>query len=168
MRAAIVRSCPDCFSRCKRFRVSISPVVRPTLLRQIDMGSLTCAQMWVCAVDTKWGGRGSSTNKTRRDRTTVPHSAPSGHRTQGLRIWINSNALTTEQRPPSKARLSVPIRIGYRRTPHPPVLGGQRRKISQDGGPDVDFLYRHRAVRTTRVKAVVRWTDSHRLFWTTE
>ena len=35
------------------FRVSIPPGVRPTLLRQMDMGSLTCVQMWVLAEHRK-------------------------------------------------------------------------------------------------------------------
>ena len=38
-----------------RFRVSIPPPVMPTLLRLMDMGSLTCAQMWVPAAHTKRG-----------------------------------------------------------------------------------------------------------------
>ena len=36
-------------------RVSIPPAVRPTLLRQIRMESLTCAQVWVRAVHAKGG-----------------------------------------------------------------------------------------------------------------
>ena len=36
------------------FRVSIPPAARPTLLRRMDMGSLTCAQIWVRAVNAKW------------------------------------------------------------------------------------------------------------------
>ena len=39
------------------FRVSIPPDVRPTLLRQMDMGSLTYTQIWVRAVHTKGGVR---------------------------------------------------------------------------------------------------------------
>ena len=38
------------------FCVTIPPAVRPTLLRQMDMGSLTCAQTWVRAVHTKGVG----------------------------------------------------------------------------------------------------------------
>ena len=49
------------FSSCVQcFCVSITPAVRPTLSRQMDTtGSVTCAQIWVCAVHTKtWRGRG--------------------------------------------------------------------------------------------------------------
>ena len=49
------------------FCVTIPPAVTPSLLRQMDTGSLTCVQTWVCAVHTKrreggagrgggWGG----------------------------------------------------------------------------------------------------------------
>ena len=47
---------PRCFfwSLCMQcFRVSIPPAVRPFFfLRQMDMGSLTCAQIWVRVVHT--------------------------------------------------------------------------------------------------------------------
>ena len=33
-----------------QYCVTIPPAVRPTLLRQMDMGSLTCAHIWVRAV----------------------------------------------------------------------------------------------------------------------
>ena len=89
---------PRCFFHCVQcFRVSIWPALRRTLLRLMDMGSLTCAQIWVRVIHTnaKWreGGGGSGTNKsaqelTRRDRKTVCHPAPPGDRTQGLLIWI--------------------------------------------------------------------------------
>ena len=55
---------------------------RPTLLRQLNIGSLTCAQIWVRAVQIKReGGGGAGTNKsalelTRKDRRmplTLPH-----------------------------------------------------------------------------------------------
>ena len=46
------------------FRVSIPPAVRPTLLRQMDMGSLTCAQIWVRAVHTKGGQAQTSLRKS--------------------------------------------------------------------------------------------------------
>ena len=42
-------SCVQCF------RLSIPSAVRPTLLRQMDMGSLTGAQMWERAVHTQGG-----------------------------------------------------------------------------------------------------------------
>ena len=39
-----------CFSPLSAvFRVSVPPDIRPTPLRQIDMGPLTCAHMWVRA-----------------------------------------------------------------------------------------------------------------------
>ena len=73
------------------FRVFTPPAVRPSPLRQIDMGSLTCAQTWVRALHiyiyTRKGGQG--TNKSaqelaRRDRKKpVHHPAPPGDRTQG-------------------------------------------------------------------------------------
>ena len=70
--------------------VYIQPAVMPTLLRQIDIGSLMCAHMWGCAVHTKGG---SGTNKsaqelTWRNRKAVPHPAPPRHRPQGLWIYI--------------------------------------------------------------------------------
>ena len=43
----VVLPCVQCF------RVSIPRFVRPTLLRQMNMASLTCAQIWVRAVHTK-------------------------------------------------------------------------------------------------------------------
>ena len=96
--AFVFLSCMQCF------RVSIPLTVRPTLLRQMDMGSLTWAQIWVLAAHTKGG---SSTNKsaqelTRRDRKTAHHLAPPGDRTQGLRIdfWrTNRSAMSPINRP---------------------------------------------------------------------
>ena len=56
-RAAIARRYPSFFSSCMRcFRVSIPPAARPTLLRQMDMGSLTCVHIWVRVVYTYDGG----------------------------------------------------------------------------------------------------------------
>ena len=45
------------------FRVSIPPAVMPTLLRQMDMGSLTWAQSWVRAVHTNGGETQTSLHK---------------------------------------------------------------------------------------------------------
>ena len=68
--------------------------VRTTLLRQMNMGSLTCAQKIVGVCRTHEGGgggmEGSGTSKsaqelTQRDRNTVPYPDPPGDRTQGLR-----------------------------------------------------------------------------------
>ena len=96
-RAAIVTRYPAFryifFIPCVRcFRVSIPPAVRPALLRQMDIGSLTCAQIWVRSVHTKgWLGRNKSTSAqelTRRGRKPVLHPAPLGDRTQGLQVKV--------------------------------------------------------------------------------
>ena len=53
-----------------------------------NMGSLTCAQIWVHTVHTE-GGSGankSAQELTWKDKKPVPHSTPPGDRTQGLRI----------------------------------------------------------------------------------
>ena len=81
------------------FRVSVPPAVRPTLLRQMDMGSLTCEQIWVRPVHTKREVRhkhvctrvdSAGQNKARSE------PAPSGDRTQGLPIEFQlSNHLDT-------------------------------------------------------------------------
>ena len=42
-------------SVCSIFVWVIPPAVRPTLLRQMGMGSLTCAQFWARAVRMKGG-----------------------------------------------------------------------------------------------------------------
>ena len=44
---SIARRYPAYFSCVQCFRVSKPPAMMPTLLRQMDMGSLTCAQIWV-------------------------------------------------------------------------------------------------------------------------
>ena len=49
------------------FRASIPPAGMLTLLRQMDMGSLTHSQIWVRAVHTKGGGSG--TNKSAQELT---------------------------------------------------------------------------------------------------
>ena len=87
--------------------VTIPPAVSSTLLRQMDMGCLTCAQIWVCAVNTKgggggWGGGELSTNKsaqelTRRDRKNCPPPCPARGLNPGCSDF-NSDALTTELR----------------------------------------------------------------------
>ena len=39
------------FSPCVQcFRVCIPPAVKHTILQQMDMGCLTCAQIWVCVI----------------------------------------------------------------------------------------------------------------------
>ena len=52
------------FSCVRCFGVFIPPAVRPTLLRQIDMEYLTCAQIWVRAVHSKGGGAQLSLQKS--------------------------------------------------------------------------------------------------------
>ena len=67
------------------FRVSIPPAVRPTVLRHTDMGSLTCAHIWVLPVHTKgWGGGGGgggglvgSSTDTRVDSEGQKKNCPS-------------------------------------------------------------------------------------------
>ena len=86
------------------FRVSIPPAVSPTLLRQMDVGSLTCAQSASRTHEGGGGGgSGSGTNKsaqelTRRDRKTLS-SCPARGSNPGSSD-LNSNALTNETRPP--------------------------------------------------------------------
>ena len=64
--AAIARRYPPFFSfSCVQcLNVSIPPAVRPNLLRQMDLGSLTCAQSWVRAVHTKGGQAQTSLHKS--------------------------------------------------------------------------------------------------------
>ena len=57
-------SCVFPFCCVQRFRVFIRPVMRPTLLWQMDMGSLTCARIWVRAVHTKAGQAQRSLHKS--------------------------------------------------------------------------------------------------------
>ena len=52
-RAGVVRHCPIVFPEWSFFRVFIPPAAEPTLLRQMHMGCLTCAQIWVRVVHTK-------------------------------------------------------------------------------------------------------------------
>ena len=101
------------------FRVSIPPTVKPTLLRQIDIESLTCAQIWVRAVHTIECGSGtnkSTQELTRRDRNTVPDPSTPGDRTQGLRIEFRLSSLTTELRPPSE--VEHPKLLFWQHFPH--------------------------------------------------
>ena len=46
------------------FHVSIPPAARTILLRQMDMGSLTCAHIWVRAVHTKGGQEQAGLHKS--------------------------------------------------------------------------------------------------------
>ena len=95
---------PTPFVLC--FRVAIPLDVRPTLLRQMDMRSLTCAQVWMRTVHPKGGQAQTSLHKswlggtqTKLCLTLQCHVRQAGDRTQGLRIQ-NSDALTTELRHP--------------------------------------------------------------------
>ena len=95
--AAIVRHYPA-FDKycCPVCNVFVFPYHRlwGLLLRQMDMGSLTCAQVWVGAVHTKGCRAQTSLYKNRLGRVNrnncylVTYPAPPGDWTQGLRIWI--------------------------------------------------------------------------------
>ena len=76
---------PTFFPPCvKCFPVSITLVVRPTLLRQLDMGFLTCKDLSACHTHVRGSGTSKSEQEmTRRDRKTV------------LGSELNSDALTT-------------------------------------------------------------------------
>ena len=80
---ACVRACVTIDYCVQCFRVSRSLAVGPTLLRHIDIGSLTCAQIWARAVDTKGGTESgkckSAQELTRRDRKSVSHPASPGY-----------------------------------------------------------------------------------------
>ena len=54
--------------------MTVQPAVRPTLLRQMDMGSLTYAHIWVRAVHTNvcvGGGRGGGGSNNTDDDTLM-------------------------------------------------------------------------------------------------
>ena len=83
----------------------------------MDMGSLTCAQLWVCAVHTNGGGGGGGggrarTNKsaqklTRRETDKLSLTLPQlGDRTHAGSSGLNSDTLTTEPRPARAVMLS--------------------------------------------------------------
>ena len=86
-RVAIARRYPAFFfhSCVQCFRVSIPSAARPTLLRQMDIGSLTCEQLWVRDADTK----GSQTH-------TCPHKGSNPGS-----FDLKPDAVTTDLRPPS-------------------------------------------------------------------
>ena len=44
------------------FRVTIPPALRPTLLRQMDVGSFTCAHIWLRVVCTRMREGQAQTN----------------------------------------------------------------------------------------------------------
>ena len=78
-------SCPTqlFFFSCELwFRVSLPRSVRPTLLRHNDMGSLTCAYMWVHAVHTNGDQAQRSLHQSwLRGVETLSHLDPRGDRT---------------------------------------------------------------------------------------
>ena len=111
------------FSPCMQcFSVSIPRAVRPTLLRQMVMGSLTCTYIWLRAVHTMGGGGegggggGAGTNDyksakelTRRDRKNCSARGSNPGSSD-----LNSDALTTESRPPiddKKSKLSPQLNL---------------------------------------------------------
>ena len=65
-RSSIEWRYPAFFSFCcvQCFHVFIPSAVRPALLRQMDMGSLTCAQIWVRAVHMNGGQAQTSLHKS--------------------------------------------------------------------------------------------------------
>ena len=68
---------------------SIPPAVRPPLLRQMDIGSLTCAQISVLAVHTNGGGSGtnkSAQELSRRDRKNCRSPWPARESNPGITI----------------------------------------------------------------------------------
>ena len=81
--------------------VTVPPAVRRTLLRQMDMGSFTCAQIWVRAIRTK-GGQAQTIKSpqelTRGNINTFTYPAPSRGSNPGS-AGLNSDALTTELHP---------------------------------------------------------------------
>ena len=67
--------------------------------RMMDMGSLTCAHIWVRAAHTREEGSGtnrSARESTRRDRKTAPLPAPPGDRTFDVwnHNWWNLHSIT--------------------------------------------------------------------------
>ena len=122
-----------CSSCVQCFRVFIPPAVRPTLLRQMDMGSLTCAHIRVRAVHTKRGQAQTSLLKSWLGGTEKLLLTPirqgiepkafgfqlSNHwatstirRTPALSIvqWTtNTSSLPTELRPPYDAPPPYPL-----------------------------------------------------------
>ena len=84
------------FRSLKRTKMVIeSPWILPLkvcmnpVLWHMSMWSLTCAQILTLFLHKGGSGTSKSAQElTRRDRKTVPHPAPPGDWTQGLRIWI--------------------------------------------------------------------------------
>ena len=67
--------------------VIIPPAVRPTLLQHMDLGSLTCARIWVRAIHAK-GGQALTRVESEGQKKIVPHPVPPGY--QSLGFWTGS------------------------------------------------------------------------------
>ena len=80
----------------------IPPAVRCTLSQQVDMGSLTCAHIWVRAVYTHEGGSDTNTSAQELTRRDIYTNIVLTLSRQGIEPRdLNSGPLTTEPRPPS-------------------------------------------------------------------
>ena len=117
------------FSGVQCFHVSTPPAVRPTILRQMDMGSLTCAQMWAVPYTRRRVRHKqvcTTQESTRRGRTTVRHPAPAKGSNPGC-TDLNSDSLTTEPRPPSPpSKTQGPAQFGRQSRAYA-LLSGPRR-----------------------------------------
>ena len=93
------------------FCVTVPPAVRGlTLLGQMGMGSLTCAQIWVRAVHTKWQSGTTKQVCTRIDsegQKICTSPCPARGSNPGSSDF-NSDVQTTEIRPPFQL---IPCRI---------------------------------------------------------
>ena len=103
------------------FRVSITPTLMPTVLRHMDMGSLTCAQIWVRArIHPKGGGGGGGGVRHKEVVDSEGHKSgmrpcPARGSNPGSSDG-NSDALTTDLRPPwSRPSPPSPKRFHYER-----------------------------------------------------
>ena len=90
--AAIIWHYPAFFFLSPVSSLIIPSAVRPTLLRQMDIGSLTCAQIRVRAVHTKEGHVQRCRHKSwlwgTEKQSFSPCSARGSNRTQDLWIWL--------------------------------------------------------------------------------
>ena len=78
-RATTVRRHPACsFSRLQCFRVSIPPAVRPTLLRQMDMGSLARTTFVACRT-REYGEGGQAQTVLTESVTPASRMGPKRH-----------------------------------------------------------------------------------------
>ena len=82
-------------------RVFLQPAVKPTVLRQMDMGSLTCAHIG-CVPYTRGGGEGSGTNKsaqelTRRNTKKKPERVDKTNRKQRWLLAFKKTNQNTQE-----------------------------------------------------------------------